>query len=170
MITAFSLLPGIAAAVLAAGGRWTLALLAFFLNRLLDGLDGYIARSRGLQSDFGGYIDLLVDFLVYATIPIGVWWGTGANDPRPLIVLLASFYVNAASWMVLAAILEKRGATSPKTTSITMPTGLIEGTETVVFYTLFLLLPGWTSLLFLLMATGTTIGVVQRLVWAHHTL
>jgi hypothetical protein len=38
------------------------ALAAILLNRLLDGLDGALARRRGL-SDAGGFLDISLDFL-----------------------------------------------------------------------------------------------------------
>lgn len=183
-VTVASLPVGLSTAVCAAYGRWWWALALFWVNRLLDGLDGLIARSRNRQSDFGGYLDIMVDFVVYATIPVGVWMGRGATGHAapawPVVTLLAVFYVNGASWMYLSALIEKRRNTrsdsspettsEPSTTSIVMPTGLIEGTETVVFYTLFLLLPQAYVLLFTAMAAATFIGVIQRMVWARRTL
>ena len=58
-------------------------------------------------------------------------------------LLVASFYVNAASWMYLAALLEQRNdgaAARGETTAVTMPPGLIGGAETVAFYAAFLAL------------------------------
>lgn len=169
-ITLFSLVPGLAAAAFAASGSWITAFVLFLLNRILDGLDGYIARSRRLQSDLGGYIDLMVDFVVYAAIPIGVWWGADASHTVSLIALLAVFYINAASWMVLSAIIEKRGFGEEIGTTVAMPSGMVEGTETLILYSLFLLLPHQFALLSALMIVGTCIGIVQRLLWAHRTL
>ena len=57
-------------------------LLAFFLlasNRLADGLDGAIARHSGL-SDFGGFLDIVCDFIVYS----GVVMAFGFSDPTKL--------------------------------------------------------------------------------------
>jgi phosphatidylglycerophosphate synthase len=194
MITLLSLPFGLAAAVLAGFGLTGGAVALFTVNRVLDGLDGLLARSRRSQSDLGGYLDILVDFLVYAAIPIGVWRGAGAEASRlfgptdgagaviasgatawPLVLLLAVFYVNAASWMYLSAVIEKRrgaGAATDDatTTSVAMPTGLIEGTETIAFYLLFLLLPQWWAPLFLAMALATSVGIVQRVAWAVRTL
>jgi phosphatidylglycerophosphate synthase len=192
-VSLVSLLPGVATAVLAAFGLWPWAICAFALNRVLDGLDGLLARGRGLQSDFGGYLDIMIDFVVYAAIPIGVWVGveapigrfaldagmeaTAETLPRTmaLVVLLAVFYVNGASWMYLSAVMEKRSrngdshikteAASPPT-SVTMPSGLVEGTETVLFYFLFLLFPNHYPVLFYLMAAATAVGIVQRIGWA----
>lgn len=193
-VTLLSLPPGVATALFAALGIWPWALVAFLLNRALDGLDGLLARTRGVQSDFGGYLDIMIDFLVYAAIPVGIWVGvegelviptaeagigvsrSGGLQALPLVVLLAVFYVNAASWMYLSSVLEKRRAAPAgaravsRTTTVEMPSGLVEGTETVLFYLLFLLLPSYYPLLFYLMAAATSVGVVQRLSWAWRRL
>ena len=170
LITLASLPAGLAAAVLAGQGRPVGAVACFVLNRALDGLDGLLARERGKQSDFGGYLDIMVDFVVYAAIPVGVWYGGGQAATVPLLLLLAVFYVNAASWMYLSALLEKRGRAPSGSTSVTMPTGLVEGTETVVFFLLFLSLPGRAAVLFVTMAGATAIGIGQRLLWAARNL
>ena len=51
-----------------------------------------------------------------------------------------------------------------------MPAGLVAGTETIVFYALFLLLPAYIVPLFLTMAALVLVGVTQRAVWAGRTL
>ncbi|MDZ4863528.1 MAG: CDP-alcohol phosphatidyltransferase family protein [Gemmatimonadota bacterium] len=174
VITVLALAAGLAAAGLVARGASGLALLAWLVNRILDGLDGSVARAAGRQSDFGGYLDIVLDFVVYAAIPVGIilhapsraaWLGG--------LFLLASFYINAASWMYLASILERRSAgagTRGELTTITMPPGIIAGTETILFYTAFLLMPARAPLLFLVMG-GLVIGnVTVRLVWAARAL
>ena len=47
-----------------------------------------------------------------------------------------------------------------------MPEGIVGGTETVVFYTLFLLWPAHLVALFLLMSVLVVASIVQRFVWA----
>src|SRR5688572_1905395 len=47
---------------------WGLA--CWLLNRLLDGLDGSVARVHHRQSDWGGYVDILSDYVVYAGFPV----------------------------------------------------------------------------------------------------
>jgi len=141
------------------------------LNRMLDALDGAVARLGGRVSDLGGFLDLLADFTVYAAIPVAL--ALRPDAPAGLrsdaLLLLAVFYVNTAAWMVPAALLEKRGrgaATRGEPTSVTIPEGLVSGGETVLFYSLFFLFPAWQSGLFRAMAVLTAITVVQRLVWA----
>ncbi len=142
----------------------------WLVNRVLDGLDGTVARLSGKQSDLGGYLDVVLDHVIYAALPVALVLAQPSGAAwLGLTVLLSSFYINGASWMFLAALLEKRRAGASaggELTTITMPGGLIEGTETVLFYTLFLVFPGATVLLFRLMAVLVSATIVQRLIWA----
>jgi len=173
-ISSAALVAGIAAAVAVAQRLHGLALLLWLVNRILDGLDGTQARVHGTQSDFGGYVDILADFVVYAAIPLGILYADASRGQAlAAAALLASFFVNAASWMYLAAILERRhaGATSRnELTTITMPPGLVAGAETVVLYALMLALPALRVPLFWLMALLVSATVVQRLIWARRHL
>ncbi|GAB4495918.1 MAG: CDP-alcohol phosphatidyltransferase family protein [Anaerolineales bacterium] len=159
---------GLLAAFAAYKNQYPLALAFWIFNRILDGLDGLIARLHDKQSDFGGYADILTDFLVYAALPLGLAAGSPSIERYlALSVLLASFYVNAASWMYLAAILEKRAARAADTqTSIVMPAGLIGGFETILAYGIFLLFPAHIVPLFSLFAALVFITTLQRLAWA----
>ncbi len=165
---------GLAAALAAWQGAGPLALALWLANRVLDGLDGTLARSTGQQSDLGAYLDVVLDHLVYVAVPLGLAAAGGsAGNYLALALLLASFYINGASWMYLAALLEKRSAGAAargELTTITMPGGLIEGAETVVFYTIFLLFPGALVLLFGLMAVLVLFTAAQRVAWAARQL
>jgi phosphatidylglycerophosphate synthase len=173
-VTALGLVAGIAAAGFAWRGEYTAALACWLGNRVLDGLDGLIARQRGLATDRGGYCDLAADFLVYALIPLGL--AAGSSRPGPWAAaawLLAAFYVNAMTWLYVAAVLERRGqggARGPGRTSIAMPEGLIGGTETVLFYAGLLLLPGRMTTLMLAMAALTALGALHRTIWVWRRL
>lgn len=150
-LTVVGLLVGLGAAGAASQGWWLAALAGWLLNRLFDGLDGLVARRSDQQSDLGGYLDMVADVVVYGAVPIGVAFG---RDERAVwvaaVVLVATFYVNIVSWLYLSALLEKRslGAIQAgQTTSLAMPRGLIEGTETIALFTLLLAWPsvaGWT--------------------------
>ena len=172
-VSLLALMAGLAAAWLAAQQRYGWAVVAWLANRVLDGLDGTVARAQGRASDFGGYIDILCDFIVYALVPIGLVAGAPTADGwRALAVLLASFYLNAVSWLYLSAVLERRGheAGSGPVTTVAMPAGLVAGTETIVFYTAFLLFSSHLVPLFLIMAALVLVGVGMRLVWAGRQL
>ncbi len=165
---------GIASALAILEDRLGLSLGLWLLNRLLDGLDGTQARAHARATEFGAYLDIVLDFVVYAAIPVALV-AAGRTDELAFaaLLLLGSFYVNAASWMYLAAILEKRSAGAAargEVTSVTMPAGVIAGTETIVFYVSFLLLPSYAAPLFQAMAGLVLVNVGYRLWWARRHL
>jgi phosphatidylglycerophosphate synthase len=170
VLTLISLLFGLLAFGALAYQLYWLAFIAWFFNRAFDALDGVVARMQGAQSDFGGYLDILVDFVVYALIPIGLVLGQPSiTGFVSLVFMLATFYVNAASWMYLSAILEKRAAGAQaqgEQTSVTMPSGIIGGTETIIFYTIFIVLNQWYVWLFGVMTILVLFTIIQRLIWA----
>ncbi len=158
---------GLIAAWQASQGNGVAAVILWLFSRILDGLDGLIARLHGKQSDFGGYLDIVLDFVVYSAVPIGLTLNAPTLERlTALAVMLSSFYVNAASWMMLAAILEKRGRVQGGLTTVTMPPGLVGALETIAAYTAFLLWPEQTVWLFGVFAALVGVTIVQRLVWA----
>lgn len=173
-LTVLGLGAGLLCAAAALFGQSGLALLFWLVNRLLDGLDGELARVFESQTDLGGYFDIMADLVVYAAVPIGLSYGYGGPGVvLALVVLLSTYYVNAGSWMYLSALLEKRSqgaAAQGEATSVTMPSGLVEGAETVVFYSLFLLFPQALILLFWTMSALVAVTLAQRLVWARRHL
>lgn len=132
----------LAAAVLAVGLPGWLALLPLLLSRLADGLDGAIARASE-KTDFGGYLDITCDFLFYGAIPLAFVLRDPGNGAAGAF-LLCSFYVNGASFLGYAVLAEKRGMqTSGRgEKSLYFTYGLLEGTETILF---FLAICVWTG-------------------------
>src|SRR5215207_3077639 len=109
VVSIVAFLAGVGAAALAARRAYDVALALWVLNRVLDGLDGTLARVHAQQSDLGGYLDILLDFTVYALVPLALVVGAPARENAIAgLYLVATFFVNAASWMYLAAILERR--------------------------------------------------------------
>ena len=154
-------------------GNNLLAFILWVLNRIIDGLDGLIARNTNTQSDFGGYYDILTDFVLYAMIPgVIALREQSAALSFMTILLLGVFYVNGASWMYLSGLLEKQKSRGDEEilTSLKMPSGLIEGAETIIFYSLFILFPSLLLYLMGLMALLTAIGIPQRLLFARKHL
>ncbi len=131
----------VSAAVLALGGPWWVALVALLAGRLADGLDGAVARASR-KTDFGGYLDIFCDFIFYAAIPVAFVLRDPANAMAG-VLLLASFYVNAASFLGYAVLAEKRGlqTRAQGEKSLYYAAGLLEGTETILFFVVLCLWP-----------------------------
>lgn len=171
-ISMLALVVGLLASFAVYKNQYFVALGLWILNRVLDGLDGLVARLHNKQSDFGGYVDILTDFVTYAALPIGLVAGSPSSERYfALSFMLASFYVNTASWMYLAAIFEKRAAHDPSTqTTIVMPKGLVGGFESIIAYSIFILFPAYITILFSIFSALVSITIIQRLIWAKRAL
>jgi phosphatidylglycerophosphate synthase len=177
-ISVLAFLIGLLTAYLAARGLYLWALVFWLLSRVFDGLDGLIARLHCKQSDFGGYFDIILDFVIYAAVPIAIVLGAPTLERYlALAFMLGTFYVNGASWMYLAAILEKRSnrfvgdpAAPSAMTSIIMPSGLVGATETILAYCAFLLWANQAAILFTIFGAIVAFTTLQRLVWARRNL
>ena len=135
--------------------------------RLGDGLDGAVARIRG-KTDFGGYLDIVLDFLFYGAIPVGfAILDPGANALAAAILVL-SFYVNGASFLAFAIMAEKRGLSTEARgqKSLFFTTGLAEATETIAFFVAFCLFPGWFAALAYVFAAICFYTALSRIVLA----
>jgi phosphatidylglycerophosphate synthase len=151
-----------------------LALVFWGLSRVLDGVDGIVAR-LGEPTAWGGVLDLVLDGMGYVAIPLafGVQSGT-VTGWMVVAVLLATFYLNVLSWSVLAAFHARREAgTHPGSRSgpgAPLPRGLIEGAETVVFFAAAMAFPAYALSILGVMAALVFVTVVERIVHAHRIL
>lgn len=133
---------GLTAVPLLAWGRYEMALLVILLNRLIDGLDGAIARSKG-TTPFGGYLDIMCDMGFYAAVPLGFALARPDNALWAAL-LLASFVCTASSFLGRAVLAIQRGEPDDGARgrkSFFHAAGIVEGTETVVAFVLFCLFP-----------------------------
>jgi phosphatidylglycerophosphate synthase len=127
-----------------AGQHYGLALGLLLINRLADGLDGAVAR-RTRPTDLGGFLDIVLDFLVYA----GMVFGFALADPEANALaaafLLFAFMGTGSSFLAFAIMATKRGMATEMRgrKSFYYLGGLAEGTETILFLALACVLPGW---------------------------
>ncbi len=171
-------LAALAIALAAAGAAWmqltVLAVACWWTSRLADGLDGAVARRQGSASDRGGLGDIVADTIGYAVIPIGIAAGVDTRQAWIVVAaLLATFYVNAVSWTYLSALLEKRALgteASGAVTSAIMPRGLVEGVETIIFFTVALAWPDGAVVVLAVMAGAVMATTAERLWWARTVL
>lgn len=161
-VTLAGLLPGLAAAVAVANGQYLAGLALILLNRLLDGLDGAVARARG-PSDFGGYLDILADFAFYTAVPVGFGLAAPANT-LPALLLVAAFTLTGISFLAFAIIAAKRGeeTSAHGRKSFFYSTGLAEGTETILCFVVMCLWPQHFPIIALAYAALCLLTVVQR--------
>ena len=160
---------GLGAALAVALAADGVALAAFAVNRLLDGLDGAVARAT-TRTDRGGFLDIVLDFVTYGAVPLAFALRDPAANALAAAVLLFAFYVNGASFLAFAAVAAKRGLESSVrgVKSIYFTAGLAEGTETVLAFVAMMLWPRHFSIMALAFAGLTLMGAVARVTLAWH--
>ena len=161
-VTITGALCGVLAGV-AIGLGYPLAGLGFILaSRLLDGLDGAIARGSQ-PTDFGGYLDIVCDYVFYLAVPLGFGFAAPQNLPYAL-VLVAAFTLTAVSFLAYATLAAKRGAETEAhgRKSFFYSTGVAEGAETILAFVLMCLLPRWFPAIAVLFAGLCVLTVIQR--------
>ncbi|MGR3702594.1 MAG: CDP-alcohol phosphatidyltransferase family protein [Paracoccaceae bacterium] len=126
---------------LALGWFWV-ALALILANRLADGLDGAVARLSA-PTDRGAFLDIALDFVFYAVIPLGFALADPAANALPAAVLIAAFVGTGSSFLAFAVIAAKRGlrAEDYPTKGIFYLGGLTEGAETIALFIAMCLFP-----------------------------
>ncbi len=166
MLTFAGLALGLGAAAAIALGEigWGLALILG--NRLLDGLDGAVARAT-TPTDLGGYFDIVADFAFYVSVPVGFGLWLEANT-LPALVLVASFVLTGISFLAFAVIAANRGeeTTAHGAKSFFYSTGLAEGSETIAVFVAMCLFPAWFAWLAYGYAALCVLTVIQRSAFA----
>ncbi len=166
---------GLGACVAVTQQAWTLALVLWLSNRVLDGLDGPVARRRG-ATDLGGFLDIVADFTVYAGFVVAV--AVAVPDARvAALALLTAYYVSGTAFLALSSLLERRGLPAGESISgatdrrsLRFVGGLAEGTETVLVYVLICLAPARAALIAWLFALAVAVTAVQRVALGVHLL
>lgn len=166
-VTLIGLALGLIAAVWIALG-WTVLGLVFLLaSRIADGLDGAVARATR-KTDFGGYLDIACDFLFYGAIPFAFVVMDPAANAVAGAWLLTSFYFNGTSFLGYAILAEKRGMDTQAqgVKSLYYSNGLLEGTETIIFFVLLCLFPASFAMLAWIFGTLCFATATLRLIAA----
>jgi phosphatidylglycerophosphate synthase len=162
-LTGFGL--GMLAALLIAHGNIWAAIAPLLLNRLLDGLDGAVARFS-VPTDRGAFLDITLDFLFYAAVPLAFGFCNPGRNALAAAVLLASFIGTGVSFLAYAILAEKRGekSTAYPSKSFYYLGGLTEGFETVMCFVAMCLWPQHFSVIAYVYAAMCCVTTLTRLV------
>jgi len=162
---------GLAAICAVALEAYGTALLLFLINRLGDGIDGALARRHRI-TDLGGFLDIVLDFLIYAGLVFGFALADPAANALVAAFLLFAFMGTGSSFLAFAVMAARRGletrARGPK--SLYYLGGLTEGTETILFFVLAMLMPARFPLLALLFGAMCWITTAARIATAWRVL
>jgi phosphatidylglycerophosphate synthase len=166
-VTVAGLAAGLLAVIATALQIYTAAFALIILNRVLDGLDGAVARATE-PTDAGGYLDIVADYVFYGGIPLAFAIADPARNALPAAALLAGFCLTCSSFLAFATIAAKRGlvTVSHGRKSFFYSRGLVEGTETIFFFLAMTAMPGWFAELAWLFAGLCLLTAIQRTVTA----
>ena len=138
---------GLIAAGCVAAGLFHTALWFVIANRVIDGMDGAVARASR-SSDFGGYLDIVSDFIFYSAIPMAFAVAQPENALAAAF-LIFSFIGTATSFLGFAILAEKHHVTTQirGKKAFYYLGGLTEGTETILLFIAILVWPDYFSVM-----------------------
>jgi phosphatidylglycerophosphate synthase len=157
---------GLTAAVAIAFGHAWVGLALLIISRVFDGIDGTLARLT-TPTDRGGFLDITLDFLFYASIPLAFAVAQPNANALPAAVLLAAFIGTATTFLAFATLAAQSGIKSAAfpNKGIYYLGGLTEGTETLVCFALMCLWPAQFAPFAYSFAALCGLTIVTRL-WA----
>jgi len=164
-VTLFGFALGLAAALAIALGMPLAGLALLLASRLMDGLDGAVARLTR-PTDRGAFLDITLDFLFYASFPLAFAVADPAANALPAAVLLAAFMGTASSFLAFAVLAERRGLKSEDypQKGLYYLGGLTEATETLTCFVLMCLWPQHFALWAYGFAVLCALTIVSRIV------
>ena len=163
-VSALGFVIAICASVAVALDFWGLAFALWWLSRLADGTDGLWARQSGLESNFGAYLDIVLDMAAYGAMVLGFAYAAPEFQLRWMAMLF--LYVVCITSALALGMQEAKQAMAPRDDrGLRLGAGLAEGGETGIAYSLFLLLPDY-----LWLSTGVWVVVLATTVLARTLL
>ena len=154
------------AAVAIALQAYGIAIGLLLASRLCDGLDGAIARFTQ-PTDAGGFLDITLDFLFYASIPLAFAVADPSRNALAAAALLAAFIGTGSSFLAFAVIAGKRQMSSVDypDKSFYFLGGLTEASETLAFFIAMCLWPQHFALLAWVFTGLCVLTIATRLWW-----
>jgi phosphatidylglycerophosphate synthase len=159
---------GLLAAFLISNQSYVLGVILILLSRIFDGIDGTVARLTQ-TTDQGGFLDISLDFLFYAAIPLAFACANPAVNALPAATLLAAFIGTGSTFLAFAAFAEKRGMHSSNLPekSFYFLGGLTEATETIAVFVAMCIWPQHFAWLAYGFAALCCITIATRIYWGY---
>jgi phosphatidylglycerophosphate synthase len=159
---------GLAAAFLIANQYYVLGAILILLSRIFDGIDGTVARLTQ-TTDQGGFLDISLDFLFYAAIPLAFAYANPTVNALPAATLLAAFIGTGSTFLAFAAFAEKRRmhSSSLPDKSFYFLGGLTEATETIAVFVVMCIWPAYFAVLAYGFAALCCITIATRIYWGY---
>ncbi|HEX7441417.1 MAG TPA: CDP-alcohol phosphatidyltransferase family protein [Caldimonas sp.] len=155
---------GVVGAVAIASRHYPLGLGVLAISRICDGLDGALAR-LSVPTDRGGFLDISLDFLFYASVPLAFAVADPGANALPAAVLLTTFIGATTTFLAFAAVAAQRGLKSEAypAKGFYYLGGLAEATETLTVFALMCLWPAHFPTLAYFFAALCAVTTLTRL-------
>ncbi|MBO0334074.1 CDP-alcohol phosphatidyltransferase family protein [Sneathiella sp. CAU 1612] len=162
-VTVVGFLLGMLSVPFIATEYYSVALILIVLNRVFDGLDGAVAR-HSLLTNFGGYLDIVCDFIFYAAVVFGFALARPENALYAAF-LIFSFMGTGSSFLTYAIMAEKYGISTDiqGRKSLYYLGGLAEGGETIAAMLLMCVFPDYFLIIALVFGAMCWITTVTRI-------
>ena len=156
---------GLFSALVIAAGFPAVALIFLLSGRLCDGLDGAAARLIHTQTNRGAFLDIGLDFIFYASVPLAFAILNPGHNALAAAVLLFAFVGTGTSFLAYAIMAEKQGlkSTDYPSKSFYYLGGLTEGAETIVAFVCMCLWPDCFSVIAYVYAGLCTVTTATRI-------
>ncbi len=152
------LISGLTAGVLIGTKNLPWAAGLFLVSLLCDGLDGVVARARGLESVFGVFFDSVCDRYVDTAVLLGIAWYFMAHE-QPLYVLVTfSTVIGTVATSYARARAESLSLSSRYV-------GFLNRPERVILLFIGLLIPQTLLVISWLLAVLSNVTAIHRIVF-----
>jgi archaetidylinositol phosphate synthase len=152
------LFTGVASAVFIATGQFLTAFVFILISALCDGLDGAVARYLGVASDFGNFVDSVVDRYVDVSILIAIVWHYAFLNQKLPAALASLALVGTVATSYAKARGESLGITGRYV-------GFMNRPERLVVYLAGLLFPGALPFLLWPLSILANVTAIHRIVF-----
>ncbi len=143
------------------------ALFFFLFGRIMDGVDGNLANRTG-KTDFGGFLDIVFDFISYSLVPLAFILILNSNAFYGSI-LLATFFGTGSTFLALA-IFEGKKSSYSHNKSFFHVGGLVGSSVTIFFLSLMMVFPNNFNLIAIIFSILCIIGTIERIYYAYYIL
>lgn len=172
MVTVVGFIIGMIGCVAIGLQAYSVGLVLLLINRFLDGLDGAISH-HGTRTDFGAYIDTIMDYTVYGAFALFFAMGSPIHALATSFLLFSLIGIASTSLGLVAMKLKAQSASSPLNTgprSQYMMSGLVGDAEIIIFIILACFFPVAFSALAAILGVMCWITTVGRILEAKNLL
>jgi phosphatidylglycerophosphate synthase len=160
----------LAAALAVASSHDWIGLVLWLVSRLVDALDGMVARAGGGSSSYGGYLDITLDMAAYGVMVLAF----AMVHPDQWLMMLSvmfGYLLVTTTTLALSSILEREAQQRPgNDRTLQFTPGFAEAGETSLVYVAWTALPTWITLSGWIWVGLCFATVVQRTLLARRLL